>query len=496
MRIGYYLRKPFSVAGGLLAALAGALGLLSAAGCAAAGGPSSALEGDSWPAEVRSSSLGRAAEHVQVAPLPESPSLEDYLAYAALNNAGLEAAFSRWKAALERAPQVRALPDPRFTYRHFIREVETRVGPQEHGVGLAQTLPWFGKLKLRGDAAWEAVEAERMRYEAEKLRLFYRVKDAYCEYYYLGRAIAVVREQRDFLRYLEEVLRTRYRADAARYSDLIRAQVELGKLDDRLRTLIDLREPVVARLNAALNRPAGAELPWPRDIDRQELDATDEEILAWLPAVSPELQELQHEIARQEHAVRLARKDFYPDITVGVDYIDTGSAVMATSDSGKDPVIAMVSINLPIWRGKLEAGVREAQARKRAAVKARTERENALASAVKMVLYRLRDAERKVDLYRDTLLPKGRQSLSASETAFRAGNASFLDVVDAIRALLEFELSHERARTDQSQRLAELEMLVGRQFGRRVEHGPASAQDAPGEGAAAERDAGAKSALD
>ncbi|MEE9371057.1 MAG: hypothetical protein V3W45_06260, partial [Sedimentisphaerales bacterium] len=57
--------------------------------------------------------------------------LQDYLRYAALHNAGLKAAFERWKAAIEQIPQAESLPDPKFTYGYFINEVETRVGPQK-----------------------------------------------------------------------------------------------------------------------------------------------------------------------------------------------------------------------------------------------------------------------------------------------------------------------------------------------------------------------------
>ena len=64
--------------------------------------------------------------------LNKESAISDYLAYAALNNPGLEAAFNRWKAALQKVPQGRSLPDPQFTYKYFIKEVETRVGPQRH----------------------------------------------------------------------------------------------------------------------------------------------------------------------------------------------------------------------------------------------------------------------------------------------------------------------------------------------------------------------------
>ncbi len=399
--------------------------------------------------------------------LSKEPTLAEYLTYAALNNPGLEAAFNRWKAALQKVPQVRSLADPRFSYRYFIEQVETRVGPQRQSFGLSQTFPWFGTLELRGDVALEAAKAARQRYEAQKLRLFYRVKNAYYEYYYLARAIAIVRENRNLVKYFEQVVRIRYQAAAAAHLDTFRAQVELGKLEDRLRTLIDLRGPIVARLNAALSRPTEAELPWPTSIPEEKIETSDQEILTWLREASPQIREMEHQIERERHAIELARKQYYPDFTLGLNYIDTGSAAMpGAQDSGKDPLMATVSVNVPIWLARYSAAVREAQARHLAALKAKADRENTLGAEVKLVLYRFRDAERKIDLYRDTLVPKAEQSLKALDAAFRAGQASFLDLVDGQRILLEFQLAYERALADLAQRLAQLEMLVGREIPR------------------------------
>ena len=395
----------------------------------------------------------------------DQATLDDYLAYAALHNPGLEAAFNRWKAALERIPQVRTLPDPRFNYRYFIENVETRVGPQRQSVGLSQMFPWFGKLDLRAGVAVEAARAAQARYEAEKLRLFYRVKKAYYEYYYLAQAIAVVRENRELVIYLEEVARARFKAAEARHPDVIRAQVELGKLDDRLRTLEDLRGPMVARLNALLNRPTQSPLPWPRRIAEESIAVDDQRLFGWLVEDNPELAALRHQIAHQRESIRLARKDYYPDVTVGVTYIDTGSAVMpGVSDSGNDPVSAGISINLPIWHEKYDAAVRESLANFGAATKTLADRQNALKADLKTALYHFHDARRKINLYRDTLVPKAKQSIKATEAAFRAGTAGFIDLIDAERVLLEFQLAHERALTDSGSRLAEIEMLVGRKL--------------------------------
>jgi len=435
--------------------------------------------------------------------LPDEPTLDDYLRYAALNNPGLEAAFDRWKAALERIPQARALPDPRFTCRYFIEKVETRVGPQQQAASLSQMFPWFGTLTLAGGIEVEHAAAARQRYEMARLRLVYEVAQAYYEYHYLWRAIAITRENVQLLEYLEKVVRTRYKAAAAGQPDLIRVQVEWGKLRDRLAALQDFRQPLVARLNAALNRPTDEPRPWPRSAPERPMDATDEQVLAWLQQDNPELKALAHEIERRRQAVRLARTEYFPDVTLGVDYTDVGSAWRsrpqpfgspaaqrgavrlaqnmgdaldlynigrsflpgsAPNDSGKDVWMAWLSINVPIWHQKYRAGVREAQQEYVAAARTRTDRQNVLAAEVRMALYNVRDAQRRLRLYQRQLIPLARQSLKVHEAAFRAAKAGSLDLVDAERVLLEFQLAAERARVDRAIQIARLEMLVGRRI--------------------------------
>jgi len=405
--------------------------------------------------------------------LTEASGLGDYLAYAARNNPGLEAAFNRWKAALERVPQVKALPDPRLSYRYYISEVETRVGAMRQGFALSQTFPWLGKLELRGNAAAEAAEAERRRFEAARLKLFYQVKDAYYEYYYLRQSIAIVEENMQLVGHMEQVARARYRAATGSHPEVIRAQVELGKLEDRLKSLRDLRRPIVAKLNAALNRPAGAELPWPTAIPEERVSFTDEQMLDWLEESNPQLKAMDAEIAVFRHKVDLAKKEYFPDVTIGADYVDVSDPIggMHPDDAGKDAVAVTASVNLPIWWDKLDAGVREARHRRRAAILARRQHAKDLASTLELVLYRFRDAERKLSLFRDTLVPKARQAVATSESAFRAGKATFTDLIDAQRVLLEFELAGQRALADRAQRLAELEMLVGRDLPRAASAG-------------------------
>ena len=134
-----------------------------------------------------------------------------------------------------------------------------------------------------------------------------------------------------------------------------------------------------------------------------------------------------------------------------------------TPDSGKDPVVVMASVNLPIWHKTYRDKQRQARARHQAALATRLGQENILYADAQMALYKLRDAGEKIGLYQ-TLILKTNQALKATITAFKADKADFFDLIDEVRILLRFELSYDRALADQAQRVAELEMLIGREL--------------------------------
>ncbi len=399
----------------------------------------------------------------QLPVLDANSTLSDYLTYAALNNPGLEAAFNKWQAALEQIPQAKSLPDPRFNYRYYIEPVETRVGAQRQAFGASQMLPWFGKLELQGNAAAQEANAAKQRFEAAKLKLFYQVEDAYYEYYYLQRAIAILQENVQLLTTFESVVRTRYQVASASHPDVIRIQVELGKLEDRLKSVEDLQNPIIAKLNAALNRPSETPVPEIQKIEEINISLSDQQILDIVSHSNPELAAMDSEIAKNKVEIDLAQKAYYPDLTFGIDIINTEESNMnpPPKDNGLDAVIGSVSLNVPIWQDKLDAAKKQAKFRYIAAMQSKNEMINNLNAQSKMALYQYRDGQRKMSLYRDTLIPKAEESLKATETSFSAGNNSFTDLIDAQRVMLEFELSYERALADKAQRFAELEMLTG-----------------------------------
>jgi outer membrane protein, heavy metal efflux system len=401
--------------------------------------------------------------------LPEEAKLDDYLHYSFQHSPALQAAFNEWKAAVERIPQARSLPDPQLSFGYTVSQIDNRRDPRGENYRLSQMFPWFGKLRLRGEIALEEALAAEQQFEAERWNLFNRVSQAYYEYYYLDRSIDIVQSNLDLARHLEEVARTRFRAEGPQ-QDVVRAQVELGRLDDRLRNLEDLRGPVRGALNVALGRSAEARLPPPPRTDELIIEpmpglARDAEWIAVAGEASPELQALRHRLAGRQEGISLARRNRFPDVMLGVEYARNADARMARMDGGgTDMLMGMVVINLPIWNGKYSAAINEADALFESSRQQLDHRRLQIESDLKQALYVFRDSERKIDLYGNTLIPLTRQSLRVAEASYRAGDpqTAFLDLVDSQRVLLEFELALERARTDRFQRLSEIERLLGR----------------------------------
>jgi len=402
----------------------------------------------------------------QVTDINDLTKLEDYLTFAALNNAGLKSAFEQWKAAVEQVPRFKSLPDPKFTYGYFIKEIETRTGPQRQRFSLMQTFPWFGVIEARTDTASAAAKAAHKRYEAAKLELFFKVKDSFYEYAYLGQAVEIAKQNLELLKHFEEVARTRYTAAAGSHPDIIRAQIELATLEDKLTSLEEMRMPVVTGLNSILNRKTDLSLPWPAREQFSLIKIDRPEVTAKMIANNPQLQALDFEVAAARARVELAKKKFYPDISIGVDWIQTDDALTSgIRDSGKDPVVAMLSLNLPIWTDSYKAAQIQAKAQMRSRSAKKVQSRNDLVAQLEKSLYEFEDAARKIRLYESILIPKAREMLEASEVAYRVGTIDFLSLTDAQQTLLEFELSYERAVTTNMQKLAQLEMLIGEDLG-------------------------------
>jgi cobalt-zinc-cadmium efflux system outer membrane protein len=392
--------------------------------------------------------------------------LDDYLRYAASNNAGLKAAYEEWRAAVEQVPQAKSLPDPQLTYGYA-----TEPTPQRKMFDAMQMFPWFGTIEARADVASAAAKAAFKQFEAKKLELFYEVKQAFYQYCYLAKAINITNESLQLISRFEQVARARYATGTATHPDIIRAQIELAMMENQVKTLEELRPAIVARLNSVLNRPTTNDLPWPQAPDYEQIFidsgqwfdfAHHPELVEGLQTIvaenNPQLQALGYDIEAARGNENLAKKKFYPDIGVGLG-VDSGMG-----EDGEDRVMARVSLTLPIWTDNYKAAQRQTRAQLNKAAQEKIQLKNTLAARVRQVLYECQNSDREIRLYRDIVIPKASEVVAASLTAYQAGTIDFLSLIDAQRSLLQYRLDYEKAVAENAQRLAELEMLAGMQL--------------------------------
>jgi outer membrane protein TolC len=395
-----------------------------------------------------------AAETIPDAPKPpeltKTSGLPDYLAYAALNNPGLRAEFEKWKASEEQIAQAKSLADPVLSYGYA-----TEPTPQRSMFDVMQMFPWFGTIEARTDAASAMAKSAGKQYEAKKLTLFYEVKQAFYEYGYLARSVEITRENLELLRHFEEVVRIKYTTSTTTHPDVIRAQIELAKLENELISMERQRPAVIAKLNSILNRPALSDLPWPKAPQYKQVSIDSQRLVALATENNPELKALGHDIEAAESNQKLAEKRFYPEFGIGVG-VDAGMG--ENMDSRTMPKI---QLTLPIWRENYKAAQRQAEAQSRQASQEKNQLVNTLAANIQKVFYEFENSSREIVLYRDVIIPKTKELLMASETAYQAGTVDFLNLIDAQRTLLEYRLDYERAVAYNARQLAELEMLAG-----------------------------------
>jgi outer membrane protein TolC len=393
----------------------------------------------------------------------ELETLEDYLTRALSHNPGLTAFEQRYEAAIQRIPQAASLPDPKLQITHFVESVQTRTGPQENVIALSQTLPWFGKLSSRKEAASKKAEALWFAYQDQQLKLARAVSLAYYEYAYLGQAIRLAGENRDLLRKLEPIVETKVQGGAD-LNALLRLKVEIGKVDDRLQSLKQKKIAQSAKLGELLAMPEARGLPTPEwAAPAADLPAP-ASLAADIRANNPELQMLERKVASARARHKIARLEAYPDVTLGLNYIqvDAPKVNPTTPDAGQDPWGVTIAIDIPIWYPKYNAAKAEALASKRGFESEYHNRWNALRADLGASLAELKDAKRRLTLYGEELLGLAKQAVENSRTSYEGGRTGILEVIDSERSLLDLQLLYWRAAADAWQQRITIQTLAGR----------------------------------
>jgi outer membrane protein, heavy metal efflux system len=395
----------------------------------------------------------------------EEVSLLDYLKTASLQNRELQAAYHRWQGSISKISFSNTLPNPKVTYAHFIQEVETRVGPQKEKIGVIQKIPWLGKLFAKKKIATQEAEIARQRFLITQVGLFKKLKHVFLEYYFLHKKADIQKENILLMKFLEGVAQTRVRAGGA-IADALQAQMEITSLENDLETTLERIKSLQARINAILSQDKRTPLKIPKDIFSVE-ERTDirELSLEELRRHSPGAQLLSLMVDKSEGERKLAQQERFPDISIGVDWVKTDRALMATPDRGKDAVVAMITIDVPLWQSDYSEKVNMRTQQLSASKADYEQRLLFLEADLQDILFKYEDADHRMELFRESLIPQAEQTLSIVQEAYEGGKVFLERFLDVQRKMLAFHLGFERAKVDRGQRVADYEALVGALLG-------------------------------
>ncbi len=392
----------------------------------------------------------------------ENFTLSNVLKQAYIQSPALKASFYEWKAALNKLPMSGSLEDPQFSYVYFLKSVETRVGPQRQRFTLMQAFPWFGVLSLKEDIAFAESELKRVQFERKWLALSQNIKRVFAEYYLLGKKIDILKDKFSLLESLHSAASAQYSAGGAIYKKILMLQVEMGKLENDIESLTLARGPLNDELANLMHTPLEGLFPFPDSLDQAFGQLPEKEKL-WekIKKNNPNLSELSHKLKGFQLEERLLKKSYYPNFKLGVDWVQTDKSPMDVNDNGKDPLMLMATVNIPLQLSSKSHGVKMAQAKQKAVHYMNVNMESELKTALSKILFKYEDTVRKSELYKQSLIPIAEQSLWVLQTEFKTGDASFLEMIEGERELLKFEFEYQESLKNLVLYWAELEYLTG-----------------------------------
>lgn len=371
----------------------------------------------------------------------------------------MEAASARIEAARARITPAGRWPDPAIQFATMNRSLPG-FGLQDplgmNQVQVMQMVPLGGKLGLAARSA-----------RADSAAAVSRIADAwwnqrsaavalFAELWRTDRGVGVVEETTALLRRLAATSESMYRVGEGSQADVLRAQVELARMEEELLRMRAMRTGLAARLNALLDRPPGDSVPTPVMPElAAELPALDS-LIARAASDRPLLVAGEHGVAAAAATEKRASRELWPDLQLGAIY---GQRAM---DDGTERMLSlMVGASVPIW-----AGSRQKQMRLEAAAMremAEADLASMRAETQGMLTETLADvgrARRLGALYRNTILPQAQAAVTSALTSYRVGAVDFMTVLDNQMTVNRYRLDALALVADEAKALAQLEALT------------------------------------
>jgi outer membrane protein, heavy metal efflux system len=443
--------------------------MLALAGCAAPRQPPAPASTATVPEEILSQMRKPAPDEFAVQPvqfvrppvelfrvdsgLTESALIEEVLR----QNPTLEEMRAAVAAAEAKAPQAASLDDPTVTLWTAPGSYSSDHVNAAARLEIAQKLPWPGKRELRGAAAAAEAGAAARDLEDARLRLVEATRAALADLFVAERALVVNKEAKELLTELRRDAQARYTNLLTTQQDMLQADVELARQEERSVALKRAERVAAARLNTLLHRapdsplgPAPAALPDSKD--SPDVSTLQKQAVARRPDVKA----LAQRIRAEEAAVAVAQSEYKPDMEV-----------MAAYDGfwqGNDRPLQWqigARVNVPVRTARRDAAVAEAQARvaRRRAEMARLVDQIGL--EVHEAAERLREARLVIALYDDRMLPAARSNVKEAQIGYTTGKVPFVALSEAQRTFAERRERYLEAQAELYRRQAALERVVG-----------------------------------
>ncbi len=363
--------------------------------------------------------------------------LDDYFKIAAENNPGLQAMHKEYEAALQKVPQVSTLPDPTFSLGYFISPVETRVGPQQAKFSLTQMFPWFGTLKAQGNVAALMAEAKFQNFIDARNRLYFQVASAYYPLYELKDFVRIEQENISILESYKTIATQKFKNGTGTMVDVLRVDIMLKDAQTNLSILRDKEKPLLTTLNKLLNRSENE--PVQISDTLKSVILLDNYRKDSLIVANPKLKALDLKLQASQAAEIVAQKQGLPKLGIGLDYVLVGERTdISMPDNGKNVLMPMVSISIPIFRAKYNASVKESQLMQESYTLQKQEVTNTLFSEYEMVWFQVQQQLQLISLYQQQI-QTSQQSLNLLFTSYGNSGKEFEEALRMQQQLLKYQ---------------------------------------------------------
>ena len=381
----------------------------------------------------------------------QAQTLDEYFKTAAENNPGLQSKYKEFEAALQKIPQVNSLPDPTFSFSYNIPKMMS----QSAEFSLMQTFPWFGTLKAQGDAAALMAEAQYQSFLDARNQLYYEVSAAYYPLYELKRLRLIEQKNINILESYKSIANSKFKNGLAPMVDVLRVDIMLKEAVTNLSILEKKEKSLLTNFNKLLNRDATEMVT----IDStQTVEFLQEKFIRdSLIINNPMLHALDLKRKASEANEIAAQKQGLPKLGIGLGY--------ALMESGKNIVMPMVSVSIPIFRKKYKAAEKEAQLMQESYSLQKDEVVNSLTSNYEMTWFQIQQQKELIDLY-EQQTRQTNQSLNLLFSAYSNSGKDFEEVLRMQQQLLKYEKMKATAEVEYQTALAKLNYITAKHIGK------------------------------